>query len=100
MNKSRAPWKTTVSTEESLFCPCAASFFFFLFFHWVHHASKFMYKWWRRAKARIILNKNIDRAYRGHFHSRKDVLSYVDKTVRKASAYCFICVHDGDKSTN
>lgn len=61
---------------------------------------QFMYKWWRRAKARIILNKNIDRAYRGHFHSRTDVLSYVDKTVRKASAYCFICVHADDKSTN
>lgn len=61
---------------------------------------QFMYKWWRRAKARIILNKNIDRAYRGHFHSRTEGLSYVDKTVRKASAYCFICVHADDKSTN
>ena len=61
---------------------------------------QFMYKWWRRAKARIILNKNIDRAYRGHFHSRTDVLSYVDKTVRKASAYSFICVYADDKSTN
>ena len=61
---------------------------------------QFMYKWWRRAKARIILNKNIYQAYRGHFHSRTDVLSYVDKTVRKVSAYCFICVHADDKSTN
>ena len=87
-----------VNRRVSILSVCC--FFFSFFFSIGCTMLQFMYKWWRRAKARIILNKNIDRAYRGHFHSRTDVLSYVDKTVRKASAYCFIYVHADDKSTN
>lgn len=87
-----------VNSRVSILSVCCFCFFFFFFIGYT--MLQFIYKWSRRAKARIILKKYIYQAYRGHFHSRTEVLSYVDKTVRKASAYCFICVHADDKSTN